>query len=99
MGGGSGDVKAPMPGLVVAVQVEEGQTVTQGETVIVLEAMKMQNELKSPIDGEIESVSVEVSQTVDKGDLLVAHQTSRVNKQPHAFKSMPDSPELSGIFC
>ncbi len=71
LGEGSGDLKAPMPGLVVVVQVEKGQIVTQGETVIVLEAMKMQNELKSPIDGEIESLSVEVGQTVDKGDLLV----------------------------
>ena len=67
----SGDLHAPMPGLIVAVPVEVGQDVTQGDTVIILESMKMQNELKSPIDGTIEFIRCEAGQTVDKNDLLI----------------------------
>jgi biotin carboxyl carrier protein len=67
----SGEVVAPMPGLIVAVPVAEGATVTKGQTVIILESMKMQNELKAPIDGVITSVHVTPSKTVDKNDLLV----------------------------
>ena len=50
---GSGEVKAPMPGLIVAVTAERGKTLAKGDTLIVLESMKMQNELKSPIDGVV----------------------------------------------
>lgn len=71
LGGGSGEVHAPMPGLIVKVVVESGQEVTQGQTVVILESMKMQNELKSPIDGTVTSVHVEASQTVDKNALLL----------------------------
>jgi len=71
LGGGSGEVNSPMPGLIVAVSVEEGQTVAAGETVVILESMKMQNELKSPIDGVVGSVNVEAGQTVDKNALLI----------------------------
>jgi len=71
LGGGSGEVNSPMPGLIVAVPVAEGQEVSQGETVVILESMKMQNELKAPIDGVVVSVKVEAGQTVDKNALLV----------------------------
>jgi len=71
LGGGSGEVNSPMPGLIVAVPVEEGQTVSQGQTVVILESMKMQNELKAPIDGVVGSVNVETGQTVDKNALLI----------------------------
>lgn len=68
---GSGEVTAPMPGLIVDVPVQVGDTVSAGETVIVLESMKMQNELKSPIDGVVTSVNCAPSQSVDKNALLV----------------------------
>ncbi len=68
---GSGEVHAPMPGLVVDVPVAEGDTVEAGQTVIILESMKMQNELKAPIAGMIESIHAEAGKTVDKNDLLV----------------------------
>lgn len=71
IGGGSGEIHSPMPGLIVAVQVEEGQSVHKGQTVIILESMKMQNELKAPVDGVIASVQVKPGQTVDKGATLV----------------------------
>jgi len=71
LGGGSGEVHAPMPGLIVKVVVQEGQEVAQGKTVVILESMKMQNELKSPIDGIVSAIHIEPSQTVNKNDLLI----------------------------
>ena len=68
---GSGEVGAPMPGLIVDVTAALGQAVAQGQTLIILESMKMQNELKSPIDGVVRAIHAEAGQAVDKGDLLV----------------------------
>jgi len=73
-GGGtvsSGEVQAPMPGLVVAVSVEQNQPVAKGDTVVILESMKMQNELKSPIDGVVRAIYAAPGQAVNKNDLLV----------------------------
>ncbi len=76
-GGGSGKdkgpflLKAPMPGLVVSVPVEEGQEVAKGDVLVVLESMKMQNELKSPKAGKVEKVKVAAGQTVDQGEVMV----------------------------
>ncbi|MCY4537399.1 MAG: acetyl-CoA carboxylase biotin carboxyl carrier protein subunit [Chloroflexi bacterium] len=67
----SGEVLAPMPGLIVIVTVEVGQTLAQGDTVVILESMKMQNELKTPVAGVVTAIHVEASQAVDKGDILV----------------------------
>ena len=67
----SGEVHAPMPGLVVEVTARQGTQVAQGDTVIILESMKMQNELKSPSDGLVSAVHVEAGQAVDKNELLV----------------------------
>ncbi len=68
---GSGEVHAPMPGLIVEVTAEQGAAVAQGDTLIILESMKMQNELKSPADGVVRAIHVEAGQAVDKNDLLV----------------------------
>ena len=68
---GSGEVKAPMPGLIVAVTTERDKSVAKGDTVVVLESMKMQNELKSPIEGVVRAVHVEAGQAVDKNELLI----------------------------
>ncbi|MEO1166502.1 MAG: biotin/lipoyl-containing protein [Chloroflexota bacterium] len=67
----SGEVASPMPGLIVDVLVKVGDEVAQGDTVVILESMKMQNELKAPRDGVVQTVSVATGQTVDKGNLLV----------------------------
>jgi len=69
--GASGEINAPMPGLVVKVVASEGTTVEAGQTVVILESMKMQNELKAPISGVVETVKVTDGQTVNKNDLLV----------------------------
>ncbi len=67
----AGDVKAPMPGLVVAVNVTEGQLVEKGQVVAVLESMKMQMEFKAPIPGKVTKIDVQPGQQVEKGKLMV----------------------------
>jgi pyruvate carboxylase len=60
-----------MPGLVVKVLVAPGEKVVQGQSLIVLEAMKMQNELKATGAAVVEAVSVEVGRAVEKGEVLI----------------------------
>jgi biotin carboxyl carrier protein len=67
---GSAQIVAPMPGKVVRVLVEPGQEVEAGTGIVVVEAMKMQNELKSPKSGTVSSVSATEGMTVNAGDLL-----------------------------
>lgn len=64
-------VVAPMPGLVVKIEVEVGQQVKAGQGVAIVEAMKMENELKAPADGVVARVLVTERQTVDKGATLI----------------------------
>ncbi|MFH2055163.1 MAG: biotin/lipoyl-containing protein [bacterium] len=64
-------VRAPMPGLVVRILKEVGARVKRGESLIIVEAMKMENELKAPATGKIVELHVKPGQAVDKGDLLV----------------------------
>ena len=65
-----GELKSPMPGVILKYLVEVDQQVNQGDPIAVLEAMKMENTLPSPKDGRIQSLTVEPGQTVVKGDLL-----------------------------
>ncbi|HKR00937.1 MAG TPA: biotin/lipoyl-containing protein [Pyrinomonadaceae bacterium] len=69
-GGGTSQIVAPMPGKVVRVLVEAGAEVSVGDGLIVVEAMKMQNEMKSPKDGKVTSVNVAAGTTVNAGDVL-----------------------------
>ena len=64
-------IKSPMPGLIVAVPVDEGQAVTKGQTLIVLESMKMENELKAPRDDTVGSIRVKPRQSVEQNQPLV----------------------------
>jgi biotin carboxyl carrier protein len=68
---GPRQVKAPMPGRVVRLLVEVGEDVEEGQGVVVIEAMKMQNELKSPKAGRVIRVGAGVGDTVGSGDVLV----------------------------
>ena len=70
-GEGRAQLVAPMPGRVVRVMVEAGEAVEAGQSVVVVEAMKMQNEMKSPKDGAVTEVRVESGATVNAGDVLV----------------------------
>jgi len=70
-GGAAGTLRAPMPGRVVKVLVSEGQAVKKGEGVVVVEAMKMQNELSAPHDGVVKSVRAREGDSVERGAELV----------------------------
>ncbi|MFN5318732.1 MAG: acetyl-CoA carboxylase biotin carboxyl carrier protein subunit [Bacteroidia bacterium] len=65
------ELKAPMPGLVLRVTVNEGEAVNKGDTLLVLEAMKMENSIKSPGDGTVSKIMVKPGQAVEKNQLLV----------------------------
>lgn len=64
-------VTAPMPGLVLRLEVEVGQAVKAGQGVVIVEAMKMENELKAPADGVVARIEVQPGQTVEKGATLI----------------------------
>lgn len=64
-------VKAPMPGKIIDVHIREGAIVLRGETLLVLEAMKMQNEIQSPVNGKVIKVNVKPEAIVMKDDVLV----------------------------
>ena len=70
---GGNVLKAPMPGLVVRVEVEPGQKVVEGQGVVVLEAMKMENELRAPAAATVAVVRVVAGAAVEKGDVLVEY--------------------------
>ncbi len=70
-GGGAGTLAAPMPGVVLEVNVKPGDAVVRGQQVAVLEAMKMQNSIKSPRAGTISEVCVSAGQAVGHGDAIV----------------------------
>lgn len=67
----AGELTAPMPGQVRAVNVSEGDAVTKGQTLLVLEAMKMEIRVQAPFDGQVSSVSVKAGQTVEREQILV----------------------------
>jgi biotin carboxyl carrier protein len=64
-------IKSPMPGLIVSMQVKEGDAVKKGQVVIVLESMKMENELKAPRDGTVSSLKVAARQAVEQNQVLL----------------------------
>jgi biotin carboxyl carrier protein len=64
-------IKAPMPGIILELKVEKGQTVNEGETLLILEAMKMENAIVSPKNTVIKEIYVVVGDTVDKNKLLI----------------------------
>jgi biotin carboxyl carrier protein len=68
---GEAMVRAPMPGLVLGLPVDAGSHVERGQTVAILEAMKMENDLASPIAGKVKEIRVSKGQTVNQGDVLV----------------------------
>lgn len=68
---GDGRIKAPIPGLIARLNVEPGQAVEAGQTVVVLEAMKMENEIRAPKGGVVRQVHVKTGQTVVLNEALV----------------------------
>ena len=68
---GATTVSAPMPGKVLSVNVKAGDAVKSGDVLLILEAMKMQNEIMAPADGTVSDVRVSAGQTVATGDVMV----------------------------
>ena len=66
------EITAPMPGLIVGLSVEAGQTIEEGASVLTLEAMKMENVIKSPVSGTVEAVHVRAGDSVEKKQVLVS---------------------------
>ena len=64
-------LKAPMPGFILEIAVKQGQQVKKGTSVIILEAMKMENTLIAPMDGRIKSIHVKKGESVEKETLLI----------------------------
>lgn len=72
--GGEGSIKvnSPMPGTIVSIAVSQGQAVKKGDTLVVIEAMKMENEIAAPEDGTVASINCTKGESVDSGKLLVS---------------------------
>lgn len=69
--GEGASVKAPMQGNINDIKVSVGQTVNKGDTLLILEAMKLENEIVAPVSGTVKSIHVSKGQTVDNGTVLV----------------------------
>ena len=69
---GAVTVKAPMPGNILDVKVAAGAAVKAGDVLVILEAMKMENEIVAPQDGTVASINVNKGDTVNSGDVLVS---------------------------
>lgn len=67
---GAGSATAPMPGTILDIKVNVGDQVKAGQTVVILEAMKMENEIGAPIDGTVKEIRVQKGATVNPGDVL-----------------------------
>ena len=68
---GATKVTAPMPGTILSVNVTVGQQVSEGQAVVILEAMKMENEIPAPASGTVASINVEKGATVETGAVLI----------------------------
>ena len=66
------EIKAPMPGLILEVGIEVGQSVQKGDTLLILEAMKMENIIKSPVNGEIKAIKINAGENVEKNQVLIS---------------------------
>lgn len=64
------EIRAPMPGLVLLVEVEEGHSVRAGDGLVIIEAMKMENEITAPTDGIVRELSVRAGQPIEQGSLI-----------------------------
>jgi len=65
------EIKAPMPGLILSIEVQEGDEVKKGDSIMILEAMKMENVLKYPVDGIVKSILVKQGISVEKNQVLI----------------------------
>lgn len=71
---GAKSITAPMPGSIISVSVKPGDTFRSGQVLLVLEAMKMENEIMAPHDGTVVSVNVSAGNSVNSGDVLISYE-------------------------
>ena len=71
---GSKSINAPMPGSIISVSVKPGDAFRSGQVLLVLEAMKMENEIMAPHDGRVISVNVSAGSSVNSGDVLISYE-------------------------
>ena len=76
----SGTVSANIPGKVVTVEVKEGDVVKEGQVILILEAMKMQNEIQAPVDGTVINVACEEGQAIEANVPLVVIEPESTNE-------------------
>ena len=69
---GATNVTAPMPGTILDIKVQVGQKVTSGTVLVILEAMKMENEIMAPADGTVAAISTTKGASVNSGDVLIS---------------------------
>jgi len=92
--GGSGELRAPIPGVIVSIPVKEGDRVKKGQTIIIIEAMKMQSEIAAPVDGSISKIMVKERAPVQEGDLLMQFTGDESKPKPEA-KALPKKSSAS----
>ena len=68
---GTSTIAAPLPGLILKISVKEGDLVKAGQHVIIMEAMKMENEIQAPKDGKVKSILVKEGDAVNEGDIMI----------------------------
>jgi len=88
----SGEIRSPIPGVIVSIKVKEGDRVSRGQTILILEAMKMESEIAAPIDGIIKKILVKERAPVQEGDLMITIETEdRKKEAPKTISSSKDS--------
>jgi len=92
---GSGEVRAPIPGVIVSIPVSAGQEVKKGQTIIILEAMKMQSEIASPFDAKIGKIFVKERSPIQEGDLMMTLEGSEVKPTPQPKTPRPSAAVLT----
>ncbi len=91
--GQSGELRAPLPGVIVSIPVKEGDTVKKGQTIIIIEAMKMQSEISAPVNGIIGKINVKERTPVQEGDILMLISGEEVREKPAGKREkQQDSP-------
>lgn len=79
---GTGELRAPIPGVIVKIHVSEGDKIKKGQTLVSLEAMKMESEIAAPADGEIVKIYIKERSPVQEGDLMMMIKGEQVKEKP-----------------
>ncbi|MCB5246921.1 MAG: biotin/lipoyl-binding protein [Candidatus Cloacimonetes bacterium] len=89
---GTGEIRAPLPGVIASLKVQEGDEVKRGQTILVLEAMKMESEIAAPVDCVVEKVHVKERAPVQEGDLLMTLSGIEIKAKPASKPARQQTP-------